>query len=166
MVRCANLILHHRIANTLNQAAELSRVLGVAKQSLDISLPLQRGQASKNLLQFPANLCVSGSTLVCSWRVCAHRSSLILLFHSLISPSLTGSQSHSARSLARGANDSIACLFAFVRCGHVSVTDGLRGKVSHLAIFQDEAETSGNGLERAEGIRRVSHRAEGQFGRR
>jgi len=35
----------------------------------------------------------------------------------------------------------------------------------YLAIFQDITETSGNRLERTEGIRRVSHPTEEQFGR-
>ena len=39
---CTNLILHHRITNTLNQTAELSRVPGVVKEPLDLSLLLQR----------------------------------------------------------------------------------------------------------------------------
>ena len=75
----------------------------------------------KNLLQFPANPRVSDSTLACLRRVCAHRSSLVLLSRSLTSPSRTGSHSLSASSLTRGANNSIVCLFAFVRCGHLSL---------------------------------------------
>jgi len=35
----------------------------------------------------------------------------------------------------------------------------------YLAIFQDITETSGDRLERTEGIRRVSHPTEDQFGR-
>ena len=124
-IRFTNLIPHHRITYTLNQTTELGRVLGVVKVSPDLALPLQRDQISKNPLQFPANPRVSDSTLACPWRVCAHSSSLILLSPSLTSPWFTGSQSRSASSPTRGANDSIACLFAFVRCGLVSPTDSL-----------------------------------------
>jgi len=48
-------------------------------------------------------------------------SSVFLLDSSLRSPSETGAQSDSASALTRGANDSIACLFAFVRWENVSV---------------------------------------------
>ena len=63
---------------------------------------------------------MSNLTFACLWRGYAHRSSFALLSRSLTSPSLTASQSSSARSLTRGASDSIACSFTFVRCGRVS----------------------------------------------
>ena len=71
---------------------------------------------------------MSGSALACPQRVCAHRSSLVLRFFSLASPFLTGSQSRSESSLTRGANDSIACLFSFVRCGLLSSPIAYEGR--------------------------------------
>jgi len=47
----------------------------------------------------------------------------------------------------------------------VSVVDSVYRRRPYLAIFQDETETSGDRLERTEGICRVSHPTEEQFGR-
>ena len=54
-MRRTNLVLRYCVANTLNQTAELSCVLGIVKEPLNLSLFLQRSQISKDLLQFPAN---------------------------------------------------------------------------------------------------------------
>jgi hypothetical protein len=68
-----------------------------------------------------------------------------LLDSSLISPSETGVQSDSARAFTRGANDSIASPFASVRWDTCKRREEhVQKEGPYLAIFQDEAETSGN----------------------
>ena len=42
-IRFTNLILHHRITNALNHTPKLNRVLAIAEESLNPSLPLQWG---------------------------------------------------------------------------------------------------------------------------
>jgi hypothetical protein len=68
--------------------------------------------------------------------------------------------------LTRGANDSIDCLFAFICWDHVSTVDHRSGGVSYLAIIQDEAETSGDRLERTKRIRGFLDPIQDQFGPR
>jgi hypothetical protein len=84
-----------------------------------------------------------------------------LLDSSLISPSETGVQSDSARALTRGANDSIASPFASVRWDTCECREEhMRKEGPYLAVFQDEAKTSGDRSEWTKGIRRVSHPTE------
>jgi hypothetical protein len=65
----------------------------------------------------------------------AYCSSFFLLSRSLTSPSGTGSQSNSASALTRGANDSIACLFAFVRWDTRKRCKWLIRRRSHTSQF-------------------------------
>ena len=109
------LILNHRIANILDESAEFTRILGVIEKPFNIPLFLQWGQILTDVSQFPANPRVKRGA--CTLRVCSYSSNIFLLPCSLMSPSETGWQSLSASALTRGANDSIVCLFAFVRWG-------------------------------------------------
>lgn len=108
------LILHHRITNILNQTDKFTRILSVIKESFNPPLLPQREQISTDILQFPAHPRELGFSIR-PRRVCAHCSSLFLLSRSCKSLSGTGLQSRSLSALTFGANDSIACLFAFVR---------------------------------------------------
>ena len=72
----------------------------------------------------------------------------------MTSPSEAGAQSDSARTLIRGANDSIDCSFAFIRW-RSSKHSGIQvSEVPYLAIIQDKTEASCDGLEGTKGIRR------------
>ena len=66
----------------------------------------------------------------------AHSSSFFLRSRSLSSSLETGLQRDSASALIRGANDSIACLFAFIRQG-VCENRGqvLPGSEPYLVVF-------------------------------
>ena len=72
-----------------------------------------------------------------SWprRVWAYCSNFCLRPRSLISPSGTGTQSNSASASTRGASDSIACLFAFVRCGTCKCHESIHGNRGHTSQF-------------------------------
>ena len=72
----------------------------------------------------------------------------------------TGPQSNSASALTRGANDTIAWLFAFVRWNTCQRRGQRVGWGSYLAIIENKAETSGDRLERTESVCRFVHPAE------
>ena len=58
----AHLIMHHRIANVLNQTGKFIRILGIVKKSLDLPLTFQQVEFSKNGFQVPNSPCLSDST--------------------------------------------------------------------------------------------------------
>ena len=113
--RSVYLILHHRITNLLNQTGKFTRVFSVIEESFDPPLLPQWEQISTDILQFSVHPRESGFA-VFPRKVSAHCSSLFLLSRSCRSLSGTGLQSRSLSALTLGANDSIARLFAFVRC--------------------------------------------------
>ena len=57
----ANLILDHSVADIVNKAAELIRVLGVFEKTFDLALLCQRLEFLGDLCQFPKWPCLSGS---------------------------------------------------------------------------------------------------------
>ena len=67
-----------------------------------------------NFFQFPEHAYQPRFSVSETWAYCP---SFCLRSRSPSSSSETGVQSDSASALTRGANDSIACLFAFVRWG-------------------------------------------------
>ena len=113
--RAVYLIFHYRIADVLNQTAEFTRILGIIEKSFNPPLLLQWDQISTDILQFPVHP-RQLDFVVSPPRPCAYCFNLFLLFRSFKSLLGTGWQSLSLRVLTLGANDSIADLFAFVRC--------------------------------------------------
>ena len=109
------LIHHHRITNFLDKTAEFTRILSIIEESFGLPLLLQWDQFSTDILQLPAHP-LQLDFAIRPRRVCAHCSSLFLLSPSFKSLLGTGLQSRSLSVLTLGANDSIACLFALVRC--------------------------------------------------
>ena len=108
-----NLIVRDGVASIFNQTAQFIRIRDVVEKAFGLPLLCQRFQLADNLIQFPGEPCLSdpGRRL----GVCAYCSSFVLLSCSLTSPSEVDAQSVAERALTLGANDSIACMFAFVR---------------------------------------------------
>jgi len=48
-----NLIIHHGVADILDQAAKLIHILGAFQEPCDIASLCQRGEVSENIFQFP-----------------------------------------------------------------------------------------------------------------
>ena len=100
-----NLIVHHAIADILDQAAKLIHILGAFQEPRDFVSLFQWDEDLKNTIQFPSKLCTSDwiSTLE---RV-GYRSRIVLLSSSLTSPSGTAAPMDFASRSTRGINDSI-----------------------------------------------------------
>jgi hypothetical protein len=50
-----NLIIHHRVADILSQAAKHVYILGAVQKSRDLPPFFQRDEVLENLVQFPGN---------------------------------------------------------------------------------------------------------------
>ena len=50
-----NLIIHHRVADILGQAAKLAYILGAVQKSRDLPPFFQRDEVLENLVQLPGN---------------------------------------------------------------------------------------------------------------
>jgi hypothetical protein len=62
-VLITNLVVHHSIANTLDQTAKFIRVLDVVKKALHLRLLFHRLEFSESAFQFPNDPHASGLTL-------------------------------------------------------------------------------------------------------
>ena len=78
-----HLIMHHRIANILNQTDEFIRILDVVKKPLHLPLTFQRLEFSKNGFQVPNSPRLSDSSLdlECALTVPIFSSSLLPRHH-------------------------------------------------------------------------------------
>ena len=50
-----NLIIHHRVADILDQTTKLVHILGGIQDPRNLSPPFQRAEVLENLVQFPGN---------------------------------------------------------------------------------------------------------------
>ena len=110
----ANLVFNHSVPNVLHRPAQRICILNVVEKTLDVALASQQFEFFRNSTQFPNERRPSDSVLDIK-REQSYRSSAPLLDSSLVSPSGIGARSISESASTRGANDSIDCLFAFVR---------------------------------------------------
>ena len=100
-----NLIIHHGIADILNEASKLSHVFGAFQELNDFAWLFQWDEVLENTIQFPSKPCTSDRVLTLK-RV-GYRLRIVLLPSSLTSPSGTGAPSDSASRSTRGINNSI-----------------------------------------------------------
>ena len=56
------LILHHRVADILNQTAKFTRIINVVEKTLNLPLLCQRLEFFENFSQFSNDPCLSDST--------------------------------------------------------------------------------------------------------
>ena len=100
-----NLIIHHGIADVLDQAAELIHIPGAFQEPCNLASSFQWDKVLKNIIQFPGELYTSDWVSILE-RV-GYRLRIVLLPSSLTSPSGTGALNDSASPSTRGISDSI-----------------------------------------------------------
>ena len=54
-----HLIIHHGVANVLDQATEVIHIAGAVEEPCDLASLFQWGQVLKNLIEFPSKDCTS-----------------------------------------------------------------------------------------------------------
>ena len=64
MSRSANLILHHRIPNILDQTTKFTRILSIGEKPFNSPLCFQWAEVSEDILEFPINPRTSDSMLI------------------------------------------------------------------------------------------------------
>ena len=100
-----NLIIHHGVANVVDQTAKVIHVLGAVEEPRDLASPFQWNEVLKNTIQFPTRLWTSDRAF--DSEGVGYRLRISLLSSSLTSPLGIGTLNDSASPSTRDINDSI-----------------------------------------------------------